>query len=68
MVKVIVKPNSKKSEILSCEDSVYKVAVKAPAEDNKANIELVRFLSKKLGKRVSIKSGFKSKKKILKFD
>lgn len=63
--KVKIKPNAKKSEILNQEADTWHIAVKAPAEDNKANKELVRFLSKKLKKRVRIKSGLKSKTKIL---
>ena len=43
----------------------YIIAIKEKAEDNKANIELVRFLSKELGKRVRIKTGLKFKIKIL---
>lgn len=41
------------------------VAVAAPPEDNKANLALIKFLSKKLKKQVRIVSGFGSKTKIL---
>ncbi len=41
------------------------VAIAAPPEDNKANLELVKFLSRKLKKQVRIASGFGSKTKIL---
>ena len=43
----------------------YVINIKEKAEDNKANIELIRFLSKELNKKVRIKSGLKSKIKIL---
>ncbi len=62
---VIVKPNSKKTEILSWDGKIMKVAVSEPAEDNKANIALIKFLSKKLGKTVRITKGLTSKKKLL---
>lgn len=60
---VIVKPNSPKTEIL--EYDPLKIAIKAAPEKGKANQELIRFLSKKLKKKVIIVSGLKSHKKIL---
>ena len=61
--KVIVKPNAKKTEILSEENNTLKIAVAAPPEKNKANIELIKFLSKKFGP-VKIVSGLSSKTKV----
>ena len=65
--KVIVKHSSKKNEIIEFdkESNIYKISVAAPADKNKANKELVKFLSKTLGKQVRIKSGLKSKEKII---
>lgn len=65
--KVIVKPNSRKNEILGYDEEkqAYIVNIKKRAEDNKANIELIRFLSKYLGRKARIKSGFKSREKII---
>jgi uncharacterized protein (TIGR00251 family) len=60
--KVLVKPNAKKTEILS--EDPLKIAIAAPPDKNKANLELVKFLSKKLG-RVKIVSGHTSREKIL---
>lgn len=62
---VLVKPSAKKDEILSSEEGMYHISLKAPPEDNKANIALVKFLSKHLKKQVRIVSGFTSKKKII---
>jgi uncharacterized protein (TIGR00251 family) len=64
---VIAKPNSPKNKILGydSERKAYKVAIAAPAKDGKANIELVKFLSKELKKKVKIKSGFTGKRKII---
>ncbi|HLC61956.1 MAG TPA: DUF167 domain-containing protein [Candidatus Nanoarchaeia archaeon] len=65
--KVIVKPNSKENKIIEFnnESNTYKIQIKAKPEDNKANIELIKFLSKELKKKVRITSGFKSKEKIV---
>ncbi len=62
---VRVKPNSPKTRIVSETDSELVVEVAAPAENNKANIELIKFLSKKFGKNVKIIRGLTSKKKII---
>ena len=65
--KVIVKPNSKESKIIEFnkDSNTYRIQIKAKPEDNKANIELIKFLSKELKKKVRIASGFKSKEKIV---
>ena len=67
-LKVVVRPNSSKNEILGYDDArkAVKIAVKAPAEDNKANIELIKFVSKQIGHKVKISSGLTSKEKLLK--
>jgi len=65
--KVIIKPSSKENEIKGFDSnkSAYKINIKEKAKDNKANKELIKFLSKVLGKKVKIKSGFKSREKII---
>ena len=66
-LKIIVKPNCGENQIMgfdSAKDAV-KVAICAPAEDNKANIEVVKFFSKLLKKKVRIRSGLRSKEKLL---
>jgi uncharacterized protein len=62
---VIVKANASKNEIISFEKNVYKVSIKAVAKDGKANLELVKFMSKKLGKKIKLVSGFTSKTKMI---
>lgn len=66
-LKVLVKPGKKNNYVLGYdyEKKVLVVEIKAPAQDNKANKELVKFLSKLLKKRVKIKSGHTSKIKTL---
>ena len=64
---VIAKPNSRKYEILGWDagKKELKVAIAAPAEQNKANIELLKFIRKISGKSVEIVSGLKNKRKII---
>ncbi len=66
--KIIVKPNSAKNEILKFDEGrkAYRVSIKEKAEDNKANIEIIKFFSKLLKKKVKIIKGLKSKEKVLK--
>ena len=69
LICIKVKPNSPKTEILSIDQNDrLAVAVKAPAEDNKANIVVVKLHSKFFKKQVRIKSGFKSKSKIISYN
>lgn len=65
--KVLIKPNSLKNEIIGYDDGkkAYKIGIKEKAEDNKANKELIKFLSKLTGKRARIKSGLKSREKLI---
>ena len=65
--KVIVKPNSQKNEITGFDEkeNAIKINIAAPADKNKANKELIKFLSKALKKRVRIASGLTSKEKII---
>jgi len=65
--KVIVKPNSRANEVLGydADKKAYKIAIGAPADKDKANKELIRFLSREIGKRVAIDSGLRSKDKII---
>ena len=66
-LRILVKANAAKTEIVGWEGNVLKVAVKAPAEKNKANIEIIKFFSKLTKKQVKIISGKTSKRKVLKF-
>lgn len=75
---VVVKPNSPKTEIIGEENGKLKIAIKAVPDKNKANIALVKFLSKELKlsarkvrsrktsvRKVRIISGSKSREKVL---
>ena len=66
--KIIVKANSAKNEIVKFDDGrgAYRVNIKEKAENNKANIEIMKFFSRLLKKKVKIIKGLKSKEKVLK--
>lgn len=66
-LKILVKTNSPKTEITSWDEAkcVLKVNVHAKPENNEANIEVVKYFSKLLKKKVIIKSGTRSKEKLL---
>jgi len=66
--KIIVKPNAPKNKIIGYdkERKAYEVAIKAKPQNNKANIEIIKFFSKLLKKRVKIIKGIKNREKILK--
>ena len=62
-----VKPNAKKTEITgkNMEKQCVNISVKAPPEDNKANIEIIKFFTKLLKRKIKITKGLKSKTKII---
>ena len=62
-LEIKVNVNKKKTEIVSFNPFILNV--KEKAEKNKANLEIIKFLSKYFGKRVRILKGFKSKRKII---
>ncbi|MBD3313487.1 YggU family protein [Candidatus Woesearchaeota archaeon] len=68
LMRIIVKPNSPKSEIIAVDEArnALRVNIKAPPEKGKANKEVVKFFSKLLKKKVEIVSGKTSKEKLLK--
>lgn len=65
-VKVCVKPNSSKSEVVGYEDDCLVVRLAAPPREGKANKELIRILKKYFkAKKVEIVAGYTSKTKIV---
>jgi len=67
-ITVHVKPSSNKNVIISTGGGVYKINIKAPCKEGKANLELVKFLTKEFKKPVKLVSGFKSKIKVVEID
>lgn len=68
VLKIKAVPNSSKNEICGLFDDALKVKIKAPAVENKANEELVKFFAKLLKvpkSSVILKSGGTSKLKTI---
>jgi uncharacterized protein (TIGR00251 family) len=68
LINVKVKTNSSKQSIENFGDNRYLVYLKSVPENNKANIELINFLSKEFGvspKSIKIKFGQSSDKKLI---
>lgn len=67
-IKIRVIPNAKQSEIVGLENGAWKIRLKAPAIEGKANDELVRFLAEtcKCSKsEISIVKGMGSREKMV---
>ena len=67
IIEIRVFPGRKKQEIEKIGD-LYKVSLKEKAEDNKANIELLKLLKKHFKGEVRIIKGLKSRKKIVRIE
>jgi hypothetical protein len=68
IINIKVKPNSSKQSIENFGDGRYLVYLKSSPENNKANLELINFLSKEFGvppKSIKIKFGQSSDKKLV---
>tara|TARA_Y100000034_G_C6723529_1_gene320197 strand:- start:74 stop:298 length:225 start_codon:yes stop_codon:yes gene_type:complete len=65
IIQVKVKPNSARQEVEKISDEEYKVYLKKPAENNKANLELLRLLHKYFNKEVRFVKGLKNKNKVI---
>jgi uncharacterized protein len=67
-IKVYIKPNAKKNEVLPQPDGSYIVRVNAPAVDGKANAQLIEVLAghfKKSKSSVVLTVGARSRNKIV---
>jgi len=62
ILEISVVPKSGRFRI-SAKEGKIKVYLKSPAEENKANLEIIKEFEKLFGKPVRIISGIKSKKK-----
>lgn len=64
-LNVLVKPNARE-ESVEWDGEVLKVSISAPPEDNKANIAVIKLISREAGFNVRIVRGLTSKRKFLK--
>ena len=65
-IKVRVVPRSSRNRIIGVEDGIFKIKLKAPPVDGKANKALIEFLARRLGLAkgsVEIISGERSRQK-----
>jgi len=67
VVKVFVKTGARRTGLLYEKENVLNIAVNAPAKDGRANLELLKFLSRRYGCTVTIIRGRSSRKKLIKF-
>lgn len=65
IIKIKVYPHSGREDIVKLTEDSYKVYLKKPALDNKANIELLKLLSKYFKTQVKIIKGLKNREKIV---
>ncbi|MDJ0556150.1 MAG: DUF167 domain-containing protein [Microcoleaceae cyanobacterium MO_207.B10] len=66
--QVKVKPNSQKQSVEVEPDGSFKICLKSPPVDGKANQELIKLLAKKFNVKkseITIKSGLSSKNKLI---
>ena len=64
-LNIVLQPNSSKTQICGFLGEALKIKVAAPPTKNKANIELIKFLSKLFKAEVIITKGQKSKHKTI---
>jgi uncharacterized protein (TIGR00251 family) len=64
---VHVKPNAPETKLQGYDKArdAVTIAVAAPPENNKANIALLKFVKKQLGRPVALKSGATSRDKVI---
>lgn len=70
-IKVLVQPNAKVNQLLFSEGDCWKIKIKAPAQEGKANAELINFLAEYFAvskRQVKIVYGFNSRLKIIEID
>ena len=69
-LNILAKPNSPKTEIVGWDESknVLRVNVHAKPDNNEANLEVIKYFSKLLKKKVTIKSGTRSREKLLRIE
>jgi uncharacterized protein (TIGR00251 family) len=65
IIKAKVFTNCRREEIIKISNDSYKIYLKKPAHDNKANIEIIKLLKKHFNSSVRIIKGEKNKEKIL---
>lgn len=65
VIQLTVKTNAPTTKITKQEGDVWKMDVRAPPENNKANGEIIKYLARIFGTGVKILKGRASRKKIV---
>lgn len=65
IIKIKVKANAGKQEVIKVDNRKYEVSLRSKAENNKANLELLKLLRRYFKKDIRIIAGVRSKNKIL---
>ncbi len=65
MLKLKVVPNSVQTKLIEDEQGQLKLYLQAVPDKNKANTQLIKFFKKEFGLKIRIKSGTKSREKVL---
>jgi len=69
ILKIKVKPNAKRTEIVKKDNNEWKIKISAPPVNGLANKELISVLAKEFdipASNIEIKKGLKSKEKLVK--
>ena len=64
-IKIKIHPKSSKEEIKRINDDAYEIWIGEKAENNRANLSVVKALKKYFNSEIRIISGFKSRNKIV---
>ena len=67
-IKIKVRCNCSKTEIIKKEKDFYRVNVKARAEKGEANKEIIKFFSRYFKSNVSIIKGLRTRQKLLRIE
>jgi uncharacterized protein (TIGR00251 family) len=70
-ISIMVKPNSRKEEVIAAAEGEYTVRVSAPPVEGKANERVIELLAKHFGvpkSRVTILRGASGRRKIVEID
>jgi hypothetical protein len=70
-INIEVKTNAKENKIIAKDNNLFKIFVKQPAKEGKANKAIIELLANRFNiskSRINIKLGLKSKNKVIDID
>ena len=66
-MKIKVNTGKRETKIVGEKDGILLIDVKGKAENNEANKEIIRFFSKKYGRKVKMVKVLRSRRKVIRF-